>query len=195
MADRTESSSSMVTQQGMSERNRATTGAGSARSVVAEFMDAARSTAESLLEEQKQQIADRVKGAAEALEAAAQSLDGSQNRIVARYVQQAGDQVRNFSHSLHGRRLNELLADTEDFARRQPTLFVLGAVAVGFVAGRFLWTAVDAPSGNVDAMRDSSRRETAREVTAAVSSAPGTGRGTGEPAGYAAGSSGMMEGR
>src|SRR5690242_10079498 len=112
MADRTESSSSMVTQQGMSETNRVTTGAGSARSVVAEFMDAARSTAESLIEEQKQQIADRVKGLAEGLEAAARSLGGSQNRIVARYVQEAGDQVRNFSHSLHGRRWNELLADT-----------------------------------------------------------------------------------
>jgi hypothetical protein len=195
MADRTESSSSMVTQQGMSETNRVTTGAGSARSVVAEFMDAARSTAESLIEEQKQQIADRVKGLAEGLEAAARSLGGSQNRIVARYVQEAGDQVRNFSHSLHGRRWNELLADTEDFARRQPTLFVLGAVAAGFVVGRFLWTAMDAPSRNVDAMRESSRRETTREVTAAVSSAPGTGSGTGEPAGYAAGASGMMESR
>lgn len=195
MADRIESSSSMVTQQGMSERNRATTGAGSARSVVAEFMDAARSTAESLIEEQKQQIADRVKGFAEALAAAARSLDGSQNRIVARYVEQAGDQVRTFSHSLHGRRWNEIVADTEDFARRQPTLFVLGAVTAGFVLGRFLWTAVDEPSRNLDTMRESSRRETAREVTAAVSSAPGTGRGTGETAGYAAGSSGMMEGR
>lgn len=195
MADRTESPSSMVTQQGMSETNRMTTGAGSARSVVAEFMDAARSTAESLLEEQKQQIADRVKGIAEGLEAAARSLDGSQNRIVARYVEQAGDQVRNFAHSLHGRRWNEVLADTEDFARRQPTLFVLGAVATGFVVGRFLWTAMDAPSRNAGAMRESSRRETAREVTAAISSAPGAGRGTGEPAGFAAGSSGMMESR
>ena len=128
MADRTESSSSMVTQQGMSERNRVTTGAGSARSVVAEFMDAARSTAESRLEEQKQQIAERGRGVAEALETAARSLDGSQDRIVARYVEQAGDQVRTFSHSLHGRRWNEIVADTEDFARRQPTLFVLGAV-------------------------------------------------------------------
>jgi hypothetical protein len=113
--------------------------------------------------------------------------------MIARYVEDAGDQVRSFSHSLHARRWNELVAETEEFARRQPTLFVLGAVAAGFLVGRILWTAVSVESRNGDAARNSSRREAAREVTAAISSAPGPGGGTGESAGYAAGSSGMVE--
>jgi len=42
---------------------------------MAEFADAAQPTAEALLQKQKQQIADRVSGMAEALECAAHSLD------------------------------------------------------------------------------------------------------------------------
>ncbi|MBV9686930.1 MAG: hypothetical protein JO096_06940 [Alphaproteobacteria bacterium] len=193
MADNIEGSSSMSSQQGVSDRNRSASHGGSDRSVVAEFIDAARSTAESLLEEQKQQISDRVRGVAEALEGAARSLHGSQNPMVARYVQQAGDQVRAVSHNLQRRRWNELVAETEEFARRQPTLFVLGAVAVGFITGRLLWTAISVQSRNPDPMRESSRREATREVTAAVSSAPGFGSET--TAGHAIGSSGTVESR
>jgi len=193
MAERIVGSSSVIAQQGMSERNRAAMNEGGERSVVAEFMDAARSSAESLLEEQKRQIADRVHGFADALEGAARSLHVSQNRMIGRYVQDAGDQVRSLAHGLHGRRWNELVAETEDFARRQPTLFVLGAVAAGFLVGRLLWTAVNAPSRDRGATRDS--REAAREVTAAVSSARGSAGHISETAGHAAGSSGAMESR
>jgi ElaB/YqjD/DUF883 family membrane-anchored ribosome-binding protein len=193
MAERIVGASSVIAQQGMSERNRAAMNEGGERSVVAEFMDAARSSAESLLEEQKRQIADRVHGFAEALEGAARSLHVSQNRMIARYVQDAGDQVRSLAHGLHGRRWNELVAETEDFVRRQPTLFVLGAVAAGFLVGRLLWTTVNAPSREGGVTRDS--REAAREVTAAVSSAPGSAGHINETAGHAAGSSGTMESR
>jgi hypothetical protein len=175
------------------ERSRAT-GSSGARSVVAEFVDAARAAAESLLREQKQQVADRVSGIADALHGAARSLDQSQNRVIARHIRQAGDQVESLTRNLQERRWNELIADTEEFARRQPTWFVLGAVATGFLIGRFLSTAMSGenqPSSETRAVQ----RETTRAVTAAISSAPGTGGGTGEPAGYAAGSSGMMESR
>ena len=63
-----------------------------AANVVAEFVDAARSAAESLLEEQKQQVAEKVSGIAEALHSAARSLDQSQNRSIAGYVDQAAEQ-------------------------------------------------------------------------------------------------------
>jgi len=106
------------------------------RSVLAEFVDAARTAAESLLREQQQQVADRVSGVAEALHGAARSLDQAENRVIARHVRQAGDQVRGLTRNLQERRWNELIADTEEFARRQPAWFVLGAVATGFLIGR-----------------------------------------------------------
>ena len=142
-----------------------------AGSVVTEFLDAARSAAESLLEEQKRQLADRVSGMGEALRGAADPLDRSQNGTIARLIEQAAERVETFSRGLHARRWHELIADTEEFARRQPTLFVLSAVGAGFLLGRLLW------SGNsrVDQAASTSRSS---EVTPAVTAAVASGSGT-----------------
>jgi ElaB/YqjD/DUF883 family membrane-anchored ribosome-binding protein len=162
-----------------------------AGTVVGEFVEAAREAAESLLEEQKRQIAARIGGVAEGLRSAADPLHRSQNRILSRYVERAAEQVEGFSRTLRDRRWNELVAETEEFARRQPTWFVLGAVATGFLVGRLFWAsaASDGDAGNPN--RASAASETRRSVTAAVSS----GSGTGEVAGYSAGASGAMESR
>jgi ElaB/YqjD/DUF883 family membrane-anchored ribosome-binding protein len=160
-------------------------------SVVAEFVDAARSAAESLLEEQRQQVAEKVSGIAEALRSAAHSLEQSQNRALAGYVDEAADQVESISRTVRERRWNEIVADTEDFARRQPTWFVLGAVATGFLVGRFLWASTGGRHHPGDA--EASRSETTRQVIAAVSS--GSGHDAGEVVDHGAGSSGVVEDR
>jgi ElaB/YqjD/DUF883 family membrane-anchored ribosome-binding protein len=196
MADMYDASTGMISQTEAARRLDATADEDlqHAGNVVVEFVDAARSAAESLLHQQKQQVAERVSGFAEALRGAAESLDKSQNRVVSRYVGQAAEQIENLSLTVGQRRWNEILADTEDFARRQPTWFVLGAVAAGFFIGRFLWATAggeqhhwrsDAP--------DASPRQTNRAVTAAVSS--GSGAGSAGVEGYGAGSSGAMEAR
>jgi ElaB/YqjD/DUF883 family membrane-anchored ribosome-binding protein len=158
-------------------------------SVFAEFVDAAQSAAESMLEEQRQQVAEKVSGIAEALRNAAKSLDQSQNRALAGYVDQAADQVASIYRTVRERHWSEIVADTEDFARRQPTLFVLGAVATGFLVGRFLWAGGRHRRGDAEA----SRSETTRQVIAAVSS--GSGTDAGEVVDHVAGSSGVMENR
>ena len=158
-------------------------------SVFAEFVDAARSAAESMLEEQRQQVAQKVSGIAEALRSAANSLEQSQNRALAGYVDQAADQVASIYRTVRERHWNEIVADTEYFARRQPTLFVLGAVATGFLVGRFLWAGGRHRRGDAEA----SRSETTRQVVAAVSS--GSGTDAGEVVDHVAGSSGVMENR
>jgi len=195
MADRNQGSLGPISGEGAAPRVYAAEGAGGepGGNVVGEFVDAARSAAESLLQEQKRQVAERVSGVAEALRNAGESLDRSQNRVIARYVQQAAEQVEGLSRTLRNRRWNELLADTEDLARRQPTLFVLGAVATGFVVGRLLWTSTHWTASS----RAPSRAETTRAVTAAVSSGSGSGIGAGttETAAYGAGSSGAMGSR
>jgi hypothetical protein len=158
-------------------------------SVFAEFVDAARLAAESMLEEQRQQVAEKVSGLAEALRSAANSLELSQNRALAGYVDQAAYQVESISRTVRERHWNEIVADTEDFARRQPTLFVLGAVATGFLVGRFLWAGGRHRRGGAEA----SRGETTRQVVAAVSS--GSGTDAGEVVDHVVGSSGVMENR
>jgi cytochrome c-type biogenesis protein CcmH/NrfG len=182
MADSFDSSSRMIGQSGAAgHHDPAQTGEARVGSVVTEFLDAARSAAESLLEEQKRQVAGRVSGVGEALRGAVGSLDRSQNAIVARVVEQAAHRVENFSRTLRNRRWNELVADTEDYARRQPTLFVLGAIATGFLLGRLFWSTMGSEQQVADATR---RGESTRAVTAAVSSGSGTSAGdelTGDP--------------
>jgi hypothetical protein len=172
MADSIDSSSRTVAQGGAAGRHGTPpASADRAGNVVVEFLDAARSTAESLLEEQKRQVAERVSGLGEALRNAVGPLDRSKNAIIARIVGQAADRVESFARTVRDRRWNDLVADTEDFARRQPALFVFGAVATGFVVGRFLWIVTDRQLGE----REVPRRDTTRAVTAAVSSGSGAG--------------------
>jgi ElaB/YqjD/DUF883 family membrane-anchored ribosome-binding protein len=195
MADGNDASSSMISHGEAAERvhSTANTGRGAARDVVSEFVDAARSAAESLLEEQRQQTAERASSIAEALRSAAKSLDHSQNRAIARYADQAADQIEHVSRAMRERPWNEIVADTEEFARRQPTLFVLAAVATGFLAGRLLWT----PSGGLPQESDPTRQGTnlgqSPSETVAVTAAVSSGSGSGEKAGYGAETSGAMK--
>lgn len=55
-----------------------------------------------------------------------------------RYIQQAGEQMRRAADWLENTNVEELTERTEEFARRQPALFIGGAFALGLVAARFL---------------------------------------------------------
>jgi inorganic triphosphatase YgiF len=193
MSDRKDASSSWISGR-EAERRVGSTAKGDAErgfNVVAELLDAAQSAAESLLGEQKRRAAEQVSGIAGALRSAAHSLGRSENRAAARYAHQAADQVENFLHAVRDRDWREIVADIENFARREPTWFVLGAVVTGFLVGRFLWASTDDQRSGGAATRASRRSETIGAVTAAVSS--GSGAGTDGRAGYGAGTSGAME--
>jgi hypothetical protein len=63
-------------------------------------------------------------------------------------VNTIAERVESISKSLDGKDLRTVMGDVEQFARRNPVAFVGGAVALGFIASRFLKsdpTAVPAP--------------------------------------------------
>ena len=105
------------------------------RSVLAEFLEAMRSTAYGILDEQKARAAKEVGDIAEAVRSSARSLVQSDNPAVARYAERAALGIDRLAETVRQRTWNDILADTEEFARRRPTLFVLGAIAAGFAAG------------------------------------------------------------
>lgn len=111
---------------------------GSARQGAQRFGAQMRDAAQSVLNEQKDRVADVVHFLAEALRRTAHTLEREENAAVARYADQAAAQIDRFSETVRRRELPDLLAGTEDFARRQPSLFIAGAVATGFVIGRLL---------------------------------------------------------
>ena len=144
-----------------------------AKTILTELLEATRSTAEALLDEQKQRAAERVKGIAEAVRCAAQSLERSDSRAIARYAERAADRIEDFSLLMCERRWGEIVADTGNFARRRPTLFLLGAAAAGFLAGRLLSVPTDHQRpGTMPRGSDlSPHRGETDEITAAIAKA------------------------
>jgi hypothetical protein len=57
---------------------------------------------------------------------------------LAEYVGHSGDKVGEYAKRLHDGGLDGIVGDARGFARRRPGLFLLGAVAAGFAAGRLI---------------------------------------------------------
>ncbi len=143
-----------------------------AKTILSELLDATRSAAETILDDQKLRTAERVSGMAEAVRCAAQSLDRSENPAIARYADQAADRIEDFSGLIRERQWSEIVTDTEDLARHQPTLFILGAAAIGFLAGRLLAVPTDRLRSQKDIPQTldlAPHRGETDEITAAVS--------------------------
>jgi hypothetical protein len=113
-----------------------------ARSVAGQLAGDVREVAESLIDEQKERAAAHVGGVAEALRKTAAGLQ-DENEFVARYAARAADEIARFGESVRERGIGDIVADIDAFARRQPTLFLVGAVAAGFVVGRFMAASAD----------------------------------------------------
>ena len=145
-----------------------------AKTVLFDFASAAQSTAASLANEQRHRAARQVGGIADAVRLAARSLDHSQTPAAARYADRAADQIGDLARWLHQRQWAQLVGDVEAVARRSPALFILGAVAAGFLAGRFL--ALSAPPADRSRNAAGDPSAPADAVAAAVSSASGNGK-------------------
>ena len=75
---------------------------------------------------------------AQALRQTGQQVREQDQGAVAQYIDGAADQLERISDQLQTQDLGQLVEATERFARRQPVLFVGSALAVGFLATRFL---------------------------------------------------------
>ncbi|MDQ2694398.1 MAG: hypothetical protein M3Z21_03280 [Pseudomonadota bacterium] len=103
------------------------------------LMEDAKSRGESLLAEQKRATADEVAGVAQALRKSAQEMHQQEHPpLITPYLERTADSIDRMASALRERDLNSLVRQVENFARRQPALFLGGAVAVGFLLARFL---------------------------------------------------------
>jgi hypothetical protein len=102
--------------------------------------------------------ADRL---ADQLEAEASDVDG----VSARVLTGLASGVTTVSDRLRGRNLGDLLADAQDYARRNPATFAVGAAVAGFALARFIGATAARQSAAVRAAeatdhlyRDAARR-------------------------------------
>lgn len=105
---------------------------------VARLGEKMRDAAQSLLDEQKERLAGAVQSIADMLRRTADTLEHENNAVAADYAGRAAAQIDRLSATVRERELAEMVASAEAFARRQPALYVAGAVAAGFVIGRLL---------------------------------------------------------
>lgn len=63
---------------------------------------------------------------------------GDRNQTIARYGEKFAEQIEGVSSYLDERSLDDVLGDVQDFARRQPAVFLGGAFMLGVMVGRFL---------------------------------------------------------
>lgn len=65
------------------------------------------------------------------------------NNMSGKVVSTLADRLESFSQTLEGKDLDNVVTDVERFARRNPAAFLGGAVALGFIASRFLKSSAD----------------------------------------------------
>ena len=107
----------------------------------------------SQLANQKHQAAQRMTPIQMALRETSQQLQNQGQGSVAQYADKAADQVERFSHYLRENEVDQLLDEARSFARRRPAVFLGGAVALGFLATRFLKSSSQEEDGGSVATR------------------------------------------
>ena len=86
----------------------------------------------------KDRTARALGAVADSLRSAGNDLRGRDEGMISQFVDRAADRASQIADHLNNSDPNALLDDVENFARREPMMFVAGAFAIGLVAARFL---------------------------------------------------------
>jgi hypothetical protein len=97
-----------------------------------------KESATAQLTNQKDRGTDALGSVAAAVRSSTQKLREERHDTIASYVDQAADQMENWSRRLREKDVDELLSDVQRLARRQPAVFIGSAFALGLTGARFL---------------------------------------------------------
>jgi hypothetical protein len=102
-----------------------------------EIGHAATERAQAAIGQQKERATSELGAVAFALRDAATRLEG-ENMMSGRLIRSAAERLDDFSRRLETRDVNGLMWETRNWARHNPAVFMGAAVALGFLASRFL---------------------------------------------------------
>lgn len=134
---------------------------------VKKVAEQARDQTVKTVEIKKHAVADQIDGIAKVLHKAADQLGMQQQAGLARYAHIAADKLDGVVGTLHNRDISTLLRGTRDWARREPELFVGGAMIAGFLLIRYL------TSASADDNHRGSRRSSSASARSDYPSYPG----------------------
>jgi cell division septum initiation protein DivIVA len=106
-----------------------------------EAIDQARVRTKGWIETQLDQAADGLDGVANAVQETGEQLRSHDPNNMGQIADVAGSTaatIHNVSSRLRDATVDDIIRDSEDFARRQPGLFIGGVFVLGFMLARFL---------------------------------------------------------
>jgi len=109
-----------------------------AQQAAGQVVDQARQQVSSRIAGQKDRAAEGLTSVAHALRQTSQQLREQDQEAVTGYIESAASQVERVSNYLKHNDLGGLIDDVEQFARRQPALFLGGTFVLGLLGARFL---------------------------------------------------------
>src|SRR5687767_8082149 len=99
-------------------------------------------------EARKQTAADQTEKLAGVVDRVSEELKNQDQESLADYAGQLAGSMKNFAENLRQRNVDELVKDTQQLARSNPTLFLIGSVAVGIALSRFLKASAERTDSN-----------------------------------------------
>ena len=144
-----------------------------AKQTVADVADQAKTQAtqrvQSTVAQGKDRTARTLGAVAESLRSAGNDLRGRDEGMISQFIDRAADRASQIADHLNNRDPNALLDDVENFARREPAMFLGGAFVLGLVAARFIKSSRRADGRQMDMSQPISRSvapvPTERDVT------------------------------
>ena len=156
-ADQAKSAAEQTLSEGRDLKNKAMSMASSSTEAIkdqaAGLVDAAKDFASQASDKLKEKVDDQKNAGAEYVGSLADTMRRAAREfdrdlpIAGSYIRKAAAQVETVSDSIRTGNFNDLLRETQDFARRQPTAFLGLAVLAGFGAVRFLKSSAQASTG------------------------------------------------
>lgn len=88
-------------------------------------------------EQQKSQATERLEGIGAALHETSSTLQDRDQESVADFIDGAAHQVERLADYLRHHSVNDMMAEVEGYARREPEVFLGGAMLLGLIGARF----------------------------------------------------------
>lgn len=142
----------------------------------------AKSKARDGFESGQHRIADEADTLSDAIDAAAANLDDHDREGLARYAREVSSNLSDMAGQLEGRSVDELANDAKRLARKNPALFMLGSVVIGFGLSRFFAASAEHNhdsdhSDSVDAPIGQNGRDMTGSYTTTAAQTNSDGRG------------------
>jgi len=111
---------------------------GQAKDATAGVVGQAQEAVQPQIESQKDKAVGQLGGLAEAVRQTGRQLHERNQHGLAGVIEQSARRVDRLASYLDQRDLGQLVDDVEQYSRREPAMFIGGALALGFIASRFL---------------------------------------------------------